>query len=456
MALITKQVGNVLEGVLSQGHNVLVTLNWTDVMPHPDERVEWELWTNSGDECGPSCDAQKTFIRDMALTAQTLERGAFTQFTPHYITWLCPPEFIDDPACVAQCINRGRYCCPDPDDDFRAGFSGVDVVMENLRSLCAFQILNQTETPWKWWDYATAYGEKCTMANGRFGQESCAIEVLSDPKVGVDVDAWRKCVGDPNADAINPLLEAEQRAQVDTSADRERGDIVLLPTVVINERQFRGKLERSAVLDAICAGFERGAEPDLCAAGADQNDACAAGSVGAVHCASDADGLGLTGCEEISRYPFYQCACPLGRRKVTRPDGNFTCEEVNECQRATVEMPSCSCERCVCRDLPLGEFTCHEEPPSACADAGGRSGVDETPGGCWVSADGKHTACRDNIEAKKATGLKGGDPATIPATTCACPKGFSGDGVRSCVDVDEVRSIHWSPYDRVGVVNADP
>ena len=53
MALITKQVGNVLEGVLSQGHNVLVTLNWTDVMPHPDERVEWELWTNSGDECGP-------------------------------------------------------------------------------------------------------------------------------------------------------------------------------------------------------------------------------------------------------------------------------------------------------------------------------------------------------------------------------------------------------------------
>jgi len=136
-------VGNVLEGVLSQGHNVLVTLNWTDVMPHPDERVEWELWTNSGDECGPSCDAQKTFIRDMALTAQTLERGAFTQFTPHYITWLCPPEFIDDPACVAQCINRGRYCCPDPDDDFRAGFSGVDVVMENLRSLCAFQIANQ-------------------------------------------------------------------------------------------------------------------------------------------------------------------------------------------------------------------------------------------------------------------------------------------------------------------------
>jgi len=23
-------------------------------------------------------------------------------------------------------------------------------------------------------------------------------------------------------------------------------------------------------------------------------------------------------------------------------------------------------------------------------------------------------------------------------------------------DADEVRSIHWSPYDRVGVVNADP
>ena len=48
-----------MEGVLGTGSKVLVMLNWTDVLPHPDARVEWEFWTNSGDECGPKCDAQK-------------------------------------------------------------------------------------------------------------------------------------------------------------------------------------------------------------------------------------------------------------------------------------------------------------------------------------------------------------------------------------------------------------
>jgi hypothetical protein len=36
--------------------------------------VEWEFWTNSGDECGPKCDAQKAFIRDFAAVATKLEQ----------------------------------------------------------------------------------------------------------------------------------------------------------------------------------------------------------------------------------------------------------------------------------------------------------------------------------------------------------------------------------------------
>jgi hypothetical protein len=66
---------------------------------------------------------------------------------------------------------------------------------------------------------------------------------------------WRACVGNPDANEKNPLLESEQRAQV---SDGKRGDVTLLPTVVINERQYRGKLERSAVLGTICAGFKIG------------------------------------------------------------------------------------------------------------------------------------------------------------------------------------------------------
>jgi hypothetical protein len=90
-----------------------------------------------------------------------------------------------------QCINKGRYCQMDPDGTLdvrctrilpahfhglvccaptftdahvqtllfrrstraaaQSGYSGRDVVLENLRSLCVFRALNQSGTPWTWW-----------------------------------------------------------------------------------------------------------------------------------------------------------------------------------------------------------------------------------------------------------------------------------------------------------------
>jgi hypothetical protein len=114
VGLVTKATGDLFEPILEQRRTILVTLNWTDVLPHPDARVEWELWSNSGDNCGAKCDAQKGFVRDFASAAKTLEQGGYTQFTPHYVTWLCPPEAVHEDFCVKQCINNGRYCCPRP------------------------------------------------------------------------------------------------------------------------------------------------------------------------------------------------------------------------------------------------------------------------------------------------------------------------------------------------------
>ena len=71
------------------------------------------------------------------------------------------------------------------------------------------------------------------LSNGFFFSSTCAARYDSD------------------ANDKNPLLESEQRAQV---SNGQRGDVTLLPTVVINERQYRGKLERSAVLATLCAG----------------------------------------------------------------------------------------------------------------------------------------------------------------------------------------------------------
>ena len=47
VGLVTKATGDLFEPILEQQRTILVTLNWTDVLPHPDARVEWELWSNS-------------------------------------------------------------------------------------------------------------------------------------------------------------------------------------------------------------------------------------------------------------------------------------------------------------------------------------------------------------------------------------------------------------------------
>lgn len=286
-ALITKDFGDKLKKALSNNEMVTMKLDWRESLPHPDERVEYEFWTNSNDECGPKCDAQVEFVRDFKGVAQILERGGYTQFTPHYITWYCPQAFIESKQCKAQCINNGRYCAPDPEQDFTKGYDGKQVVTENLRQLCVFKATNESSPrqPWKWWDFVTDFQIRCPMKDNKYGPE-CAEEVIRSlckgfnplctpflvflntlihtsewffsskrilmsviiqpldasltlpvGSLAIDVEAVRKCMGDPNLDADNPVLKNEQDAQVGQGT---RGDVTILPTLIVNQRQYRG------------------------------------------------------------------------------------------------------------------------------------------------------------------------------------------------------------------------
>lgn len=204
--------------------------------------------------------------------------------------------FIESKQCKAQCINNGRYCAPDPEQDFSKGYDGKQVVTENLRQLCVFKVANESSPrrPWKWWDYVTDYQIRCRMKDNNYGPK-CAEEVIkslckystsfrASPATGlkneklqkncsatrepaavllcvsqdcsrffssevfhelnsrvlvtaIDVDAVRKCMGDPEADDVNEILKNEQVSQVGGS---NRGDVTILPTLVINQRQYRG------------------------------------------------------------------------------------------------------------------------------------------------------------------------------------------------------------------------
>lgn len=88
--LIEKRLGDSLKQVLASSELVNLNLDWRESLPHPDERVEYELWTNSNDICETKCYAQAEFKSSFKGVAQLLEKGGYTKFTPHYITWYCP------------------------------------------------------------------------------------------------------------------------------------------------------------------------------------------------------------------------------------------------------------------------------------------------------------------------------------------------------------------------------
>ncbi|KAL0365303.1 UNVERIFIED_CONTAM: Vacuolar-sorting receptor 3 [Sesamum angustifolium] len=359
-ALIDKSFGEKLKKAISGGDMVNVNLDWREAVPHPDDRVEYELWTNSNDECGVKCDMLMEFLKDFKGAAQVLEKGGYTQFTPHYITWYCPQAFTVSKQCKSQCLNHGRYCAPDPEQDFSTGYEGKDVVLENLRQLCVFRVANETKKPWVWWDYVTDFQIRCPMKKKKYNKE-CAEQVINS--LGLDLKKIEKCMGDPEADSDNPVLKEEQDAQIGKGS---RGDVTILPTLVVNNRQYRGKLEKGAVLKAICAGFEETTEPSVCLGGDVETNECLENNGG---CWQD-KAANITACKDTFRGRV--CECPvvngvqfkgdgyriMRREKCTCPpgfkgDGANSCEDIDECK----EKKACQCPECSCKNT-WGSYEC--------------------------------------------------------------------------------------------------
>ncbi|KAK1391170.1 Vacuolar-sorting receptor 1 [Heracleum sosnowskyi] len=255
LALISKSSGDSIKKALATGDLVTLNLDWREAMPHPDEHVKYEFWTTSNDECGPKCESQKQFVNNFKEVAQLLEWEGYTKFTPHYMTWYCPEEFVLSTQCKSQCINHGRYCAPDPDQDFYKGYEGKDVVVQNLLQACVYKVANESGRPWLWWDYVAEFAICCPMKDKKYTKE-CADEVLRSR--GMDVKLIDKCIGDPTSYMDNPILEAEQAAQAGKGSG---GNITILPTLVINNRHYTGKLETGAVLRAICSYFNETTKP---------------------------------------------------------------------------------------------------------------------------------------------------------------------------------------------------
>ncbi|KAL7098874.1 hypothetical protein ACP275_09G046100 [Erythranthe tilingii] len=367
-ALISNQLGDGIKKVLAKGEMVTIYLDWREALPHPDDRVEYEFWTNSNDECGPKCESQLNFVRIFKGAAQILEQKGYTQFTPHYITWYCPEAFIMSQQCKSQCINQGRYCAPDPEQDFSKGYDGKDVVVQNLRQACFFHVAKQNGKPWHWWDYVTDFSIRCPMKQNMYNKE-CADRVIQS--LGYDVSKIDECIGDIEADDDNSILKAEQEAQIGKGT---RGDVTILPTLVINNRQYRGKLDKGAVLKAICSGFEETTEPAICLTRDMETNECLENNGGCWHDPA----ANVTACMDTFRGRL--CHCPTVQGVKFIGDGYTHCE------------------------------------------ASGALRCEINNGGCWKESQYGRTysACTDDYR-----------------NGCKCPAGFRGDGVNGCEDINE-------------------
>ena len=73
---ISQENGAILKQAVTNGEKVMVQLKWN--VPHPDNHVEWELWTSSNNM--DASGFEKGFVQP------ALALGKSVSFSPHYAT----------------------------------------------------------------------------------------------------------------------------------------------------------------------------------------------------------------------------------------------------------------------------------------------------------------------------------------------------------------------------------
>ncbi|ETO31842.1 hypothetical protein RFI_05274, partial [Reticulomyxa filosa] len=212
---------------------VIARLEWG--LPHPDGRVEYELWTSANDP------QTVKFKQNWRNTALNLEYKNYTTFAPHVYTingsyWRCDTGTF---RCGKQCTNSGRYCAVDPEGvffknililitcDVSSGLNGMDVVQENLRSTCVWKLresllslYSQTHNESYWWDYVNLWNSNCWQTNNTVETftANCSYQQMNALVDNQSLSLWvQQCVTDSGGydyvGGSNTILDEELSLQ---------------------------------------------------------------------------------------------------------------------------------------------------------------------------------------------------------------------------------------------------
>jgi len=234
--LMTRQGGEKLINSLESKDPAVNSISATFDFPlRQAKKVEYHVWLSS------ATPQSFKFLRQWQAYEQKLHD--YATMVPHYAHFSAVGQEGDLQA-SKDCICKGKYCAPDPDE--HRDNTGKDVLLEDLRQKCIIKLYN-VDT---WWKYVTHYDDFC-LTGGRM--QSCSENALSSMKI--NPDTIDKCVKDSfdtkNADTCNSnkFFDEEEKAM-------EKDGVFIFPSVIINGFAYRGNLIPSqGVFEAICESF---------------------------------------------------------------------------------------------------------------------------------------------------------------------------------------------------------
>jgi len=281
--LVKQTIGEAIKQKVDAHHDtnsqaVRMSLHWS--VPSKTGDVRWDLWTDSADS------QARPFKQSFGPVLSML--GVKSIFTPRYyvadgVRYGChKPDGSEDDDCERdeRCIHKGRYCKEDPDELSR-GLKGRQILYEDLRQLCLFKILNETdyaaEPPvidrrLRWFNYTVKYEEDC----GKKEDWGAACSKRTQGNIGLsrkEQDDIQKCFEDSGAsgnedgqeDVENGLLKAQ------LEEIRDEG-VFVMPSANVNRKPYYGALacplpvdlQTCGLLEVVCASFNDTSDITAC------------------------------------------------------------------------------------------------------------------------------------------------------------------------------------------------
>jgi hypothetical protein len=247
--LIGKKEGQILKDFLTKQSAetaAKASLSAEFIMKNQDNKVNWELWYTSTN------DKALDFVRNFRDNYKLMGKEA--TFTPKVVSWACTS--CDAEFKRKECLSNGRYCAMNHKGTY---IMGKDILIEDLRQKCLWDAVSKDKKQDLWWQYVQYVHRMCYEEIN----ENCSK--LGHKSIGRSYDETMKCVkaSFETTSSTDPNFSKDDNTMLRADAEKWKAlGSAYWPTIVINERTYRGDMVPDTVMTAICSAFS--SEPSYC------------------------------------------------------------------------------------------------------------------------------------------------------------------------------------------------